>query len=139
MVQHLTEGLTMKRQNVRNLLLALSLTAGALAAPAYAQINFNLNIGPPAPQHEVVPVIPAGYVWAPGYWGWSGERHVWVRGRSILQRPGYDWSPDRWDKRDKGYYRTAGHWVQVKAPKPEKHNGKGWAKGHDNKGKGKGH
>src|SRR5665647_1416408 len=73
---------TMKRTNTpRNLLLSLALAAGIFAAPAYAQISFQINIAPPAPQYEIVPNVAPGYVWAPGYWGWTGERHVWVRGR----------------------------------------------------------
>ena len=103
---------------VRKLLLSLSLAASAFAAPAYAQISVNINLAPPAPQYEVVPIIAPGNVWAPGYWGWTGERHVWVRGRTIVQREGYRWEPDRWDQRDSGYYRTAGHWEHDKGYKP---------------------
>jgi hypothetical protein len=105
---------------IRTLLLSLTLAAGAFAAPAYAQVSFNVNIGPPAPQYESVPTLAPGHVWAPGYWGWSGERHVWVRGRSIVQREGYNWAPDRWDQRNNGYYRTAGHWEQDKSYRPVK-------------------
>lgn len=103
----------MKRTNtIRRLLLSLALSAGVFAAPAYAQFNVNINVAPPAPQYEIVPAIAPGYVWAPGYWGWTGERHVWIRGRAIAQRQGYAWAPDRWEHRDGGYYRTAGHWEQ---------------------------
>ena len=102
----------MKRTNaIRNPLLALLLAASAsFAAPACAQVSIHISLAPPAPQYEVVPSVQPGYVWAPGYWAWSGERHVWVRGRPIVQREGYRWEPDRWDQRDRGYYRTAGHW-----------------------------
>ena len=76
----------MKRTNaMRNPLLALLLAASAFAAPAYA-LNLTISLAPPSPQHEIVPAIQPGYVWAPGYWAWSGERHVWVRGRPIAQR-----------------------------------------------------
>jgi hypothetical protein len=127
---------------IRNLLLPLLLAASAFAAPAYAEISFNINIGPPAPQYEVVPMIPTGYIWAPGYWGWSGERHVWVRGRTIVQREGYRWEPDRWEQRDRSYYRTAGHWERDNSYKPIKvkkeHNDDrrgNRGDGHDNNGK----
>jgi len=70
-----TKGLTMKRTNtIRNLSLSLLLAAAVFAAPAYAQISVTINIAPPAPQYEVVPAVPPGYVWAPGYWAWTGER-----------------------------------------------------------------
>ena len=105
---------------IRNLSLALAFTAGVFAAPAYAQINVSINLAPPAPQYEIVPVIAPGYVWAPGYWGWSGERHVWVRGRTIALREGYRWEPDRWDQRDRAYFRTAGHWERDQDFKPAK-------------------
>jgi hypothetical protein len=113
--------------------------AGCITAPAYAQINVSINLAPPAPQHEVVPVMQPGYVWAPGYWGWSGDRHVWIRGRQIAQRDGYRWAPDRWDQRDSAYYRTAGHWERDEKHDNDKHdNGKhkGWSKGKEH---GKGH
>lgn len=134
---------------IRNLLLSLALAAGVFAAPAYAQVSFNISIAPPAPQYEVVPTIAPGYIWAPGYWGWSGERHVWVRGRTIVQRQGYAWAPDRWDQRNGSYYRTAGHWendngykpVKVKREKKQKNrdyeergNGDNGNHGHGNNG-----
>jgi hypothetical protein len=122
-----------RTKTIRNLVLSLSLAAGVFAVPAYAQVSFNVLIAPPAPQYEVVPTMAPGYVWAPGYWGWSGERHVWVRGRSIVQRDGYAWAPDRWDQRSNGYYRTAGHWEQNKGYKPGKQQ-----KGRDNEGRGNG-
>ena len=100
---------------IRSLLLSLSLAASVLAAPAYARVSLSINIAPPAPQYEVVPVMAPGYIWAPGYWGWTGERHVWVRGRTIMQRDGYRWEPDRWEQRGSRYYRTAGYWQRDNA------------------------
>ena len=139
---------TMNRTKViRNLLLSASLAAGIFAAPAYAQLNLSINVAPPPPQYEVVPTIAPGYVWAPGYWGWSGNRHVWIRGRTIVQRQGYNWEPDRWEQRNGGYYRDVGHWqrdkhyklVKVKHEKKYKdedrdHHDNG-RHGHGNKGK----
>ncbi len=129
----------MNRTNtIRNLLLSLLLAASAFAAPAYAQISVSINIAPPAPEYEVVPIIQPGYVWAPGYWGWNGERHVWVRGRAIVQREGYRWEPDRWEQRDRSYVRAEGHWVRDKGYKPvkvKKEKKQKKQKGHDNGGK----
>jgi WXXGXW repeat (2 copies) len=128
----------MKRTNViRNLSLSLLLAASAFAAPAYAQVSFNISIAPPAPQYEVVPILQPGYVWAPGYWGWNGDRHIWVRGRTIMQREGYSWAPDRWDQRNNNYYRTAGHWEHDNGYKPVKMKKEHWDNGnHGNNGKG---
>jgi hypothetical protein len=131
----------MKRTNaIRSLLLSVSIAGAVFAAPAYAQVSFNISIAPPAPYYEVVPNLAPGYVWAPGYWGWTGERHVWVRGRSIAQREGYNWAPDHWEQRNNNYYRTAGHWEHdnsysyAKPKKEKKHKGSD----HDNGRRGNG-
>lgn len=122
----------------RSVLLSLALVA---SGAAFAQISFNIVVAPPTPQYERVPVVQPGYVWAPGYWAWANDRHVWVRGRTIVQRPGYVWQPDRWEQRNGTYYRQAGRWAydahgkpvkaqKMKKPKPGKghgnngHNGK---------------
>ena len=112
-----------------------------LAAPAYAQVSISVNIAPPAPQQEMVPAISPGYVWAPGYWGWHGDRYIWVRGRPIIQREGYRWEPDRWDQRDRTYYRTAGYWKHDDGYKPvkeKKEKKQEKQKDHDDNGKHKG-
>ena len=130
---------------VRSVLLSMLLAAGAAAAPAFAQISFNIVIAPPALQYEAVPVIAPGYVWAPGYWAWSGDRHIWVRGRTIVHRVGYRWEPDRWEQRDHAYYRHPGRWdrdpgyklVKVKKAKKPKHwdnDGDNGKRGHGNSG-----
>lgn len=96
----------------RFLLVSLAFAAGTLAPPASAQLNFNIIVAPPEARLEPVPVLAPNQTWAPGYWGWSGERHVWVRGRPILQRPGYRWEPDRWAERDRHFHHAAGHWTR---------------------------
>lgn len=77
---------------VRSLVLSLAMVA---SGTAFAQISFNIVIAPPASMHEVVPMMQPGYVWAPGYWAWRNDRHVWVRGRAMLQRPGHDGNNDK--------------------------------------------
>ena len=110
---------------IRPILRTIALTAvlGAGHA-AFAQVSFNIQIGPPAPLYEAVPVLAPGYVWAPGYWAWHGDRHVWVRGRSMYQRVGYRWEPDMWEQRSTGYYRHPGRW--------EREDGPSNGRGHDN-------
>jgi WXXGXW repeat (2 copies) len=85
------------------------------AAPALAQVRVNIGIGvplaPPPPRVEVVPAAPApGYVWAPGYWAWHGDRHIWVHGRYIAGRPGYAWVGEHWEQRGPQHFFVAGHW-----------------------------
>ena len=91
-------------------LLAVAVIAAAAQASAIAQVSFNIQIGPPAPIFEQTPVMVPGYVWAPGYWAWHGDRHIWVRGRTIVQRIGYHWEPDVWEQRNNYYYRHPGRW-----------------------------
>lgn len=127
----------------KKMLLAVLLSAGA-ALPALAQISININVAPPQPQYEAVPVLAPTQAWAPGYWAWTGERHVWVAGRPMMKRDGYRWAPDRWEQNGNGYQRQPGYWVRDvnyvvvkdKKPKKDKHFKQG--NGHNN-GQGKGH
>jgi hypothetical protein len=87
-----------------------------MSAPALAQVNFSfgIEIAPPAPRVEVVPPPRPGYIWAPGFWAWEGNRHVWREGRWIAARPGKVWVPDRWHEyraeRGAHYDFEPGHW-----------------------------
>jgi WXXGXW repeat (2 copies) len=92
---------------IRQLMLAALLACGGAA---FAQVSFSIQIGPPMPIYETVPIMAPGYVWAPGYWAWHEDRHVWIRGRSIVHRTGYRWQPDVWEQRDNRYYRHPGKW-----------------------------
>jgi len=93
--------------------LAAVAAAGALPAAPAAQartyVDVNIGVAPPPPRYERVVVRP-GYVWVPGYWGWSGHRHVWHRGYYVAERRGYHYVPARWD-RDGRYWRFhEGYW-----------------------------
>ena len=55
-----------------------ALVAPAMLSPAAAQGINTFGTPPPAPVYEVVPAPRAGYVWAPGYYRWDGDRHVWT-------------------------------------------------------------
>ena len=94
------------------LLVAVLLSAGAIAAPTLssAAVNVDIDVAPPAPQVEVVPGPRAGFVWAPGYWGWGGHAHVWHRGRWIRARAGYHWAPDAWVQAGPHWHYAPGHW-----------------------------
>ena len=72
-----------------------------------------LAIAPPVPIYESAPTMAPGYVWAPGYWVWFNDRHIWIRGRTIVQRVGYQWEPTRWEQRDDGYVRHQGNWIRA--------------------------
>ena len=64
----------------RKLLFVALLAATVVSTPAIARSEIYVNIGPPPPVVEVVPAPRPGYVWAPGYWGWNGHKHVWAKG-----------------------------------------------------------
>jgi hypothetical protein len=115
--------------DLKKCLIAATVVAGALAQPARAEVGISIGIGiplpPPAVIYEPVPPPPAvGYVWVPGYWGWSGERYVWIRGRHVYGRPGYVWRPDRWDHRGERWHRVSGGWER------DRHGNHGRGHGH---------
>ncbi len=128
--------------NMRNVWICAFIALSPVAMPAVAQININIDLGvaPPAPRYEAVPGPRSGYDWAPGYWRWEGQRHVWTQGRWLEARPGYYWVADRWEPRNGRHYYEHGYWQRQAKHEKVKHEetGKGWHKGWD-KGKGKGH
>ncbi len=72
----------------------------------------DINRAPPAPRFEQVVVRP-GYVWAPGYWRWRGDQHIWVEGAYIRERPGYVWQPHHWVQGPNGgWHFIEGGWVR---------------------------
>src|SRR5438552_14026051 len=106
----------MMRRSLFTLLAAAAVTAPMLmAAPAEAQIDFNVNIAtaPPPPRYEIVPGPRAGYVWAPGHWHWDGHHHVWAAGHWEVVRPGYRYVEPRWERyweggRERWRYQASG-------------------------------
>ncbi len=97
--------------SLKKLLLA-ALLAGAAATPALAQVSIHINVAPPQQRYEAVPVLAPDRTWAPGYWAWNGERHIWVSGRAIMKRDGYRWAPDQWAQRGNSYHQQPGYWVR---------------------------
>jgi hypothetical protein len=81
-------------------LLAAGVLGIAALAPlhASAQVSVNINIGeaPPPVRYEPAPPPRSGYVWAPGFWDWKGNRHVWIAGHWERARGGYVYAPAEW-------------------------------------------
>jgi hypothetical protein len=99
----------------RTLTFATMIALGAAAfapLPSMAQTDFNVLIGsaPPPPMYERMPAPRHGYVWAPGYWEWSGHRHHWVSGQWLAARPGYAYASPSWRQRDGRWYMEPGRW-----------------------------
>jgi hypothetical protein len=99
----------MKSRNVVAVL-ALAVAAATMPAVSEARVSFDLSIAPPAPLVEGVPAPRPGYVWAPGYWTWQGERYNWIAGSWMKERPGYRWEPHRWVEHDSHWQLQHGHW-----------------------------
>jgi hypothetical protein len=105
-------GLLAKVSSGAALAVALAVGAVGFSTPALAQVGVSVDIGvpPPPPRYEAVPVVPAGYVWAPGYWEWFHGTHVWRRGHLVEERRGYAWAPDHWEARGSVHHFEPGHW-----------------------------
>ena len=102
---------------IHRALLGAFVVAGVAATPAaFARVNLSIEIGvpPPAARVEVVPASRAGYVWAPGYWGWNGHMWVWIQGRWLLSQPGYHWQHEHWVRAGNRWRFVQGDWVRDK-------------------------
>jgi hypothetical protein len=106
----------MENDMTSRLILAALVAVGATALtplPSQARTDVQLFIGaaPPAPLYERAPAVRRGYVWSPGYWDWRGQRHQWVPGTYIVERPGYVYAPPVWQQ-DGGRWRMQqGYWA----------------------------
>ena len=96
---------------VRSMLLSLVIVGGISSGSALAR-TVVVEIGPPPAQVEVMPVQRRGYTWAPGYWAWQRDRHVWVRGHTMRARTGYEWTPHRWNQVDGRHEFQPGRWAR---------------------------
>ena len=114
----------MQKLSRRGLFGGFSIAAGTvvlgttlLGPSAMAQLQAEIIIPaePPPPRVEVIPVLPRERVerevWAPGYWRWNGNSHVWVEGHYVVRpRPAAVWVPGRWERRPSGWLYIEGHW-----------------------------
>ena len=89
---------------------AMGIAAFVAPTSSNARVYFDVRIAPPAAQVEIVPVERSGYAWAPGYYNYSGHRHVWVSGRYIRQRNGHHWVADRWEQHGDRWRHERGRW-----------------------------
>jgi hypothetical protein len=97
---------------MRSMLLSLLLVGGISSGSALARTVI-IEVAPPPARVEVVPVLRHGYTWAPGYWGWQRDKHVWVRGHTMRARSGYAWAPDRWNQVDGRHQFQPGRWTRA--------------------------
>ncbi len=97
---------------VRNLCLALCLTAAPMAAFSQIGIGISVRIAPPVLPVYVQPPCPTpGYLWTPGYWAYGPNGYYWVRGVWVAPpRPGLLWTPGYWGFVGGAYMWHAGYW-----------------------------
>lgn len=93
-------------------LAVLALASATLSTAALAGPVVDIRIGPPSPRVEVVPAPRAGYVWAPGYWDWRGNRHYWVAGNWQRARRGYVYSQPTWVQQGEHWRLNRGAWAR---------------------------
>jgi hypothetical protein len=93
-------------------LVALTLGAGGAGTsnPAFAGAAVETDVAPPPARAEGVPAPRDGYVWAAGYWDWTGHGYSWVPGHYIFEHRGAHWVPDRWDHVGSRWQHVNGHW-----------------------------
>jgi len=98
--------------SIRTALFSITLALGASAVPGVtlARTYVEIDVAPPPPREEVIPVARVGYVWAPGYWEWRHHEHVWVGGRYIRERHGHHWVAAHWNHEGERYRFEVGHW-----------------------------
>jgi hypothetical protein len=96
----------------RALVITLCVYSGGFGASSvgFAAPGIEADVPPPPARDERSPAPRDGYVWAPGYWDWTGHAYSWVSGRFIFQHRGAHWVADRWDQVDSHWRHVAGHW-----------------------------
>lgn len=124
----------MKRLLSAIILAAVSCTA-FISTQANAQVGVNIIIGsrPPPPRYERPPPPRVGYIWAPGYWNWSGGHHVWRQGYWDRARPGYQYQRPRWEQGNRGWQLNRGGWERGRGYDRRDHRGGGY-RDHRNNG-----
>ena len=96
------------KQFSKALLITLAVSAGGTSGAAFA--GTDADVAPPPERAERAPAPRDGYVWAAGYWEWSGHAYSWVPGHFIFGRRGAHWVADRWDQVGDHWQHVNGHW-----------------------------
>lgn len=95
----------------------------AFQTPAFAHIDFNVELGsaPPPAYVQAVPSPRPGYVWSDGYWAWRDGRYFWIPGYWIEERPGYVWYPEHWEHNGERWHLIRGGWRPGREEHREEH------------------
>jgi len=96
---------------MRKKILVGALALGAIAVPIISDAKtIIVEVAPPPNRVEVVPAPRHGYVWAPGYWRWTGHKYVWVSGSWVHERHGWHYAPHTWVEHDGRWHYEEGGW-----------------------------
>jgi hypothetical protein len=87
----------------------------ALSSTSSAQIGIGVSVrfGPPALPVYEQPLCPgAGFLFTPGYWGWSDDAgYYWVPGTWVeAPEAGLLWTPGYWGWNDGAFLWNEGYW-----------------------------
>lgn len=82
------------------------------SASAQIAIGISVHVAPPALPIYVQPACPLeGYIWTPGYWGYTNGDYYWVPGVWVAPpRVGLLWTPGYWGFAGGVYGFHAGYW-----------------------------
>lgn len=86
------------------------LNQGGWVMASAPRVDYTTSAPPPL-RHELLPPPRSGYVWNRGHWEWRGQRHVWVAGAWLAERPGYVYRPAAWSQRGGRWYLEQGRWA----------------------------
>jgi hypothetical protein len=96
---------------MRTKILVAALALGAIGVPIVSEAKtIIVEVAPPPARVEVVPAPRHGYVWAPGYWRWTGHKYVWVGGSWVHERHGWHYAPHTWVEHDGRWHYEEGGW-----------------------------
>jgi WXXGXW repeat (2 copies) len=103
---------------IRDKLLVTLYLATTLFLPTVALSGSGIvtDVPPPPPRAEHAPPHRDGYVWAPGYWYWTGRFYRWESGTWVYERRGRQWVPDHWERLGKQWRYVPGHWDRTQSP-----------------------
>jgi hypothetical protein len=98
----------------RSLPLMLFLLALPALSPAQMTVSVSVGVPPPElPVYEQPPIPGDGYIWTPGYWGWSedDQDYYWVPGTWVLApQPEFLWTPGYWGAEGAAFIWHLGYW-----------------------------
>jgi WXXGXW repeat (2 copies) len=100
-------------KSIHKALLASLLFGAAtlMTTPAILASDLTVAVAPPADRHEAAPKPRPGYVWAPGYWAWSGRFYSWTSGTWVVEHgKGQQYVAARWEQIGSQYHFLPGHW-----------------------------